>query len=269
MAPYIAFRVCYRRLLIPASVKESPGLPGRTAIPLSFPPTLSPSPLHSPSSPTDSKKLHRAIISASPTACIFHNWERKRHQTTPVSLALLLNNSLSVHYPGRYRWTVAGTTTLRAGVEMATHLEAQNRHTGTGVVIGSPEKGVALAASPRTGSRGRKPADKEGHDGYEGYERESVRARAPQSPPPLLLPPERVLLVSFAGKNSILITRRAGRNVRNAPRPVKHAAAAAASFSPLARVISLANGCAAGGGARYDGFMDLIKSTRGIGPRGI
>lgn len=63
MAPYIAFRVCYRRLLIPASVKESPGLPAAPPSPFQplpppsdFPPSPPPPPL-----PHEKKKKRYSI----------------------------------------------------------------------------------------------------------------------------------------------------------------------------------------------------------------
>lgn len=93
--------------------------------------------------------------------------------------------------------------------------------------------------------------------------RASECACAPRTNPPQFL-------VSFAGKNSILITR---RGEGTSAMRHRHKPGDTRFFGPRSHKPGqwLRPGGRRGGEgwARYDGFMDLIKSTRGIGPRGI
>lgn len=83
MAPYIAFRVCYRRLLIPASVKESPGLPA--APPSPFQPLPPPSDFPPPPPPSLSlTKRRRNATLYHPVAIISSALVRWAHFSTGI-----------------------------------------------------------------------------------------------------------------------------------------------------------------------------------------
>lgn len=116
MAPYIAFRVCYRRLLIPASVKESPGLPAAPPSPFqplpppsNFPPPPPPSPLPLPPEKKKKATLYQSR-SSRPRWCAGRIFQRDPGDTSRSVGSQTLCAAVCLTGRGPVeRWTVIGS----------------------------------------------------------------------------------------------------------------------------------------------------------------